>query len=190
MKRAIPGLALVGLLILTAVASLALNAQTPPGATRPPLVRPKAKGTERDPAVNAPEVAPGTRVPGDPGRPYLRRPRVSELAESVELREPTEQEAAATALGRIGMPAVPALIQVLRHRDPAVRKQAALVLARIGPEAFEAVPELTATLDDTDESVRKAAARALGQIGPAAAEAVPALMRSLVQPTPLPPGRR
>ena len=106
------------------------------------------------------------------------------------LREPTEQEIAAAALGRIGRAAVPSLIQALGHRDPEVREQAALVLARIGPDAHNAVPELTAALDDDNTAVRKAAARALGQIGPAADAAVPALMRALVQPRPVPPDRR
>lgn len=124
----------------------------------------------------APEVRTTLRVPAD------ELPRV-------EFRQPTEQEAAATALGRIGRAAVPSLIQALRHRDPEVRRKAALVLARIGPQAEEAVPELTASLDDQNEEVRTAATRALGQIGPAAAEAVPALMRRLVEPRPIAPQR-
>src|SRR4051794_18394684 len=44
-----------------------------------------------------------------------------------EFRQPTEQETAAAALGRIGRAAVPSLIQTLRHRDPEIRRQAALV---------------------------------------------------------------
>lgn len=94
----------------------------------------------------------------------------------------TEQEVAAQALGRIGQPAVPMLMNALQHRDPHVRLQAAQVLAKIGPEAKAAVPILVAALDDQDPRVRRASARALGQIGPAAQDAVPALMRSLVQP--------
>ncbi len=107
----------------------------------------------------------------------------------VTFREVSEQEAAAQALGQIGKPAVPSLVQALRHRDPEVRRNAALVLARIGPPAAEAVPELIASLDDQEEGVRMAATRALGQIGPAAAPAVPALMRRLVEPRPLAPQR-
>ena len=106
-----------------------------------------------------------------------------------EFRQPTEQEVAAMALGRIGRAAVPELIQVLNNPDPEARQQAALVLARIGPDAEEAVPELTRMLDDEDEEVRKSAARALGQIGPAAALAVPALKRLLVPPKPFAPRR-
>jgi HEAT repeat protein len=112
--------------------------------------------------------------------------RANYQAESVRdpnaFPEATEQEIAAQALGRIGKPAVPMLMNALQHRDPHVRKQAAQVLAKIGPEANQAVPLLVAVLDDADPAVRRAATRALGQIGPAAQEAVPALMRSLVQP--------
>lgn len=99
----------------------------------------------------------------------------------------SEQQAAADALGRIGPPAVPQLIQALRNRDPLVRKEAAQVLARMGSDAREAVPDLMRLLDDEDETIRKTAARTLGRIGPDAAPAVPALMRTLLQPNPLPP---
>lgn len=141
-----------------------------------------------------------TRVPSSAATPRTvnkepvadRAPRVIQVGFNADsqatalppLREPTEQEVASAALARIGAPAVPSLIQGLRHQDPYVREQAALVLAKIGPEARAAVGELTAALDDEDSRVRKAASRALGQIGPAAGEAVPALMRSLMQPAP------
>lgn len=85
------------------------------------------------------------------------------------------------ALGRIGAPAVPHLIQAVRSPDPEVRHHAVETLSRIGPEAGEAVPDLVRALNDQDPLVRKTAARALGQIGPSAAEAVPALLRLLVE---------
>ena len=94
----------------------------------------------------------------------------------------TMREAAAVALGRIGEPAVPALVDALRSHDPEMRLQAADTLARIGPGASQAVPSLTELLEDEDIRVRKAAARALGQIGPKAAESVPSLMRALESP--------
>jgi hypothetical protein len=94
----------------------------------------------------------------------------------------TDQDAAENALGRIGAPAVPPLIDALSSVDPNVRKKAIEVLGRMGEDAAPAVPALTALLDDPDPAVRKAAARTLGQIGPDAKEAVPALMRNLFQP--------
>lgn len=87
------------------------------------------------------------------------------------------EQTAIDSLVRIGEPAVPELIKALRHGDPQVRFQAAVVLGRIGPDAEGAVPPLITTLNDTQPPVRKAAARALGQIGPNAAEAVQPLMR-------------
>lgn len=99
----------------------------------------------------------------------------------------TEQETAADALGRIGPPAVPALVEALKSPEADVRLKAVDVLARMGNDAKDATPDLIRLLDDPDERIRKAATRALGIIGPEAAPAVPALMRSLMQPEPLPP---
>jgi HEAT repeats len=99
----------------------------------------------------------------------------------------TEQETAADALGRIGAPAVPALMQALQSSDSDVRARAADVLGRMGSDARDAVPELIRLLDDPDERIRRIAARALGRIGPSAGEAVPGLMRSLFQNSPQPP---
>jgi hypothetical protein len=95
----------------------------------------------------------------------------------------TEQEAAAEALGRIGVAAVPALVESLQDPDAAARLKAVEVLGRMGADAKDAVPQLVRLLDDPDLNVRKAAARTLGRIGPAAQQAVPALMKSLLEPT-------
>jgi HEAT repeat protein len=103
------------------------------------------------------------------------------------LEHSTEQETAADALGHIGAPAVPALMQALQSSDVQVRVKAADVLGRMGADATDAVPELVRLLDDPDERVRKTAARALGRIGPAAQAAIPALLRSLFQSSPQPP---
>ena len=97
----------------------------------------------------------------------------------------TDQETAEVALGRIGAPAVPALIDTLQNPDPAVRRKAIEVLGRMGDDAAPAVPALTALLNDPDLGVRKAAARTLGQIGPEAQAAIPTLMRTLFGQPPL-----
>lgn len=91
------------------------------------------------------------------------------------------QSAAAAALAKMGLQAVPALIQVVRYdllED--VRIAAANVLGDIGPEAKGAVPALIQAIgDDEDSGVRFAAAYALGRMGSEAKEAVPALIQAL-----------
>ena len=89
---------------------------------------------------------------------------------------------AADSLGRIGEPAVPALIEYLQSQDIEERVRAAKILARIGPAAKKAVPFLVQLLRDPHEDVRRMAARALGQIGPEAADAVGPLVQLLREP--------
>lgn len=93
----------------------------------------------------------------------------------------TMRETAAAALGRIGKPAVPKLVEALKSSNPMLRHQAADTLARIGPSAADAVPALIDAMTDQDPLVRKACARALGQIGPDAADAVPMLIEMLME---------
>lgn len=81
-----------------------------------------------------------------------------------------------------GVEAVPALIPLLQHSDPTIRRNTARTLGRIGAGAMPAVPALIEQLDDADPMVRAHAADALGGIGPAAASAVPALVRCLKDP--------
>jgi len=83
------------------------------------------------------------------------------------------------ALGPIAKPAVPALIDLLKHQDAKIRATAALDLMWIGPEAQEAVPALVNCLDDQDMCVRFSATRCLRDIHMRPDLAVPALIRSL-----------
>ncbi|MBN2453282.1 MAG: HEAT repeat domain-containing protein, partial [Candidatus Omnitrophica bacterium] len=50
--------------------------------------------------------------------------------------------AAAEAIGKIGLPAVPALIQALKDKNYFIRDEAAEILGRIGPAAKAAVPAI------------------------------------------------
>jgi HEAT repeat protein len=81
------------------------------------------------------------------------------------------------ALGQIGSPAVPALLEALSKSHKQVRREAARALGRL--RAAAAVPALTKALDDADMKVRMAAAQALGSMGPEAREAVPGLIQAL-----------
>jgi HEAT repeat protein len=70
---------------------------------------------------------------------------------------------AAEALGKIGKPAVPALIAVLDHPDEGVRWKAAITLGEIGDE--RGIAPLIGLLSDRDRFVRSRAAFALARIG-------------------------
>ena len=92
---------------------------------------------------------------------------------------------AAYALGTVGAPAVPALIQTWQEalEDTASPgseaesfRHATYALSAIGEPA---VPALIDTLQDKNESIRVSAAYALGDIGSAAQEAVPSLTQAL-----------
>jgi hypothetical protein len=89
---------------------------------------------------------------------------------------------AAAALGRYGpaaKEAVPALIGVLKDKDPFVRVQATDTLAKIGPDAL---PALQAALSDSDPLTGMGAALALGHMGAAAKPVTAALVAKLRDP--------
>lgn len=172
------------LIVLAALAAAGCDTEPTPKPVRVPAITDLPQSeyistTERDLAsLSAPTPVPHV----------VYDPLIVPMTPAIQPFEQwTEQQAAADALGRIGAPAVPQLIDALRNRDPEVRKQAAEVLARMGADARAAVPDLVRLLDDEDLAIRKTAARTLGRIGPDAAEAVPALMRNLLQPEPQPP---
>lgn len=131
---------------------------------------------QRTPTISGALASPSDRLRTQPVSPPLRSWRDWGLGET-----------AADALGRIGQPAVPALIEQLRNPDLRMRRQAAEILARIGPEAELAVPALLQALNDPDPDLRKSAIRAIGQIGPAAAPAIPSLIHTLQQEASRPP---
>ena len=103
---------------------------------------------------------------------------------------PEARQAAATALGRIGPvaePAVPALIDVLRERSPDaffLRPAAATALGRIGQPVERVVSALTDALRSKprDTEIIEPAFRALGRIGPGSAPAIPTLLKTLESP--------
>ena len=80
--------------------------------------------------------------------------------------------AAARATGEIGPDAkegVPALVELLKASDPAVRWNAIWALGRIGPDAKSALPALHDALGDSEALNRGAAADSLRKV----AEQVP-----------------
>jgi len=141
-----------------------------PGGGKPVLTTTERRAGGRD--ADRGEVAPAS----------FEEPHPLPLPVAIKpLAEWTTEEISMDALGRIGAPAVPALVEVLRSGDAATRLKVVETLGRMGEDAKEAVPDLIRALDDSDAEVRKAAARTLGRIGPAAKEAVPALVRQLLE---------
>jgi hypothetical protein len=148
-----------------------------PESNVPEEIRQKLKASPvsavRPTDLNPPDAAPAISAQ-EPVRRFAVRP----------FEEWTMRETAAAALGRIGKPAVPKLVEALKSSNPMLRHQAADTLARIGPSAAAAVPALIDAMTDQDPLVRKACARALGQIGPDAADAVPMLIEMLLEDDP------
>lgn len=108
----------------------------------------------------------------------LLLPTLVKLLES--LSDTTDDaEEVAKCLAAAGEPAVPALINALKSRNPSVREYAALALSRMGSPARSAVPALIERFADEDATVARNAFGAIGGIGPDAKEAVPALIEVL-----------
>ncbi len=85
----------------------------------------------------------------------------------------------ACALGKIGVKAVPLLIEALEKSTGRYRAWVARVIGNIGPQAKDAVLSLVAASMDENKMVQAEAAEALGKIGPEAKKAIPALITAL-----------
>jgi len=85
------------------------------------------------------------------------------------------REASASALVRVGRPAVPPLVERLGAEEADLRQASAWVLGQIGDR--RTVPALAARLADLDQNVRAAAAEALARVG--GGEAAGALLAAL-----------
>ena len=86
---------------------------------------------------------------------------------------------AAQALAAVGAPALPALVEELRHAHWAVRSAAADILGSMGLQALPVVAALGQALEDESEWVRRNAAEALGNMGVHAVGAADALALAL-----------
>jgi HEAT repeat protein len=84
------------------------------------------------------------------------------------------------ALAALGKPAVPRLIDALKHEK--LRPQVAHILGHIGPDAAPAAEALAKVAASQDARAASEAALALAKIGPAAKAAVPQLSAALAKP--------
>lgn len=91
---------------------------------------------------------------------------------------PTQQAEAMTQLQQGGKAGVPVLAAILSDKsvDPALRCDAAEILAKLGPDASESGPVMVATLNDADPHVQAVCVAGLPKVGVSAETAVPLLM--------------
>ena len=80
---------------------------------------------------------------------------------------------------RIGPPAIPLLVELLRAQDVSFRRFAADACIDLVPDSAPIQPSLRRALRDEDSMVAGDAARALGALGPRASPSVPALVKTL-----------
>ena len=106
-------------------------------------------------------------------------PNVAALINDLQNPDPAVSGKANLELIRIGEPAIPPLIAMLKSEDARLRTLAATALWGMGEKGRTAAPVLAELLADQEISIRLAAAMALENMGPNAAPAVPALIRAL-----------
>jgi HEAT repeat protein/outer membrane protein assembly factor BamB len=80
---------------------------------------------------------------------------------------------------RIGPPAIPLLVDLLRHELVSIRRSAVDTLIDLAPYTESIQPALRRALRDEDWPVAGDAARALGQLGKRASPSLPALVKAL-----------
>ena len=80
---------------------------------------------------------------------------------------------------RIGPPAIPLLVDLLRHEQASFRRSALNELIDLAPDTESIQPALRRALGDADVIVAGDAARALGALGPRASPSVSALVKTL-----------
>ena len=80
---------------------------------------------------------------------------------------------------QIGPPAIPLLVELLRHEQVSFRRNAADALIDLAPDTERVQPALRRALRDEDSMVAGDAARALGALGPKASPSVSALVTTL-----------
>jgi HEAT repeat protein len=103
--------------------------------------------------------------------------QVTQFVQDLKSPNPSVLRSAVDGLAKIGLPAVPALMEALKNTDADVHANAEDALVKIG---LPAVPALIQALKrNADEEVPRRAADALGDMGAPAAAAVPALSQTL-----------
>jgi outer membrane protein assembly factor BamB/HEAT repeat protein len=128
-----------------------------------------------DPKVRA--TAEDTLVKGaERSLPMLKRFLTSD---NEELHQHTFE-----IIRQIGPPAIPLLVELLRHKQDSFRRFAADALIDLAPDTESIQPVLRQALTDEDSNVVGDAARALGALGNKASPSVQALVKTLSHDNP------
>lgn len=150
-------------------------AQSPP--SRPPQRSNLSRNSVRDWAdrvlAGDPKVRAGAEAALVKNRslPLLRRFLASD---NEDLHEQTFE-----IIRQMGPPAIPLLVELLRHQQVSFRRFAADALIDLTPDTESIQPALRRALRDEDSMVVADAARALGALNNRASPSVPALIRAL-----------
>ena len=131
--------------------------------------------TARDPKVRA--IAEASLVKGAGRSLPLLRQLLTRGDEDLDLRT-------FEIIRRIGPPAIPLLVELLRDEEVSFRRSAADSLIDLAPETERIQPALREALNDEDSAVAGDAARALGALGSKASPSVRALVATLSHPDP------
>jgi outer membrane protein assembly factor BamB len=123
-----------------------------------------------DPKVRA--IAEATLVKGAARSLPLLRRLLNRGDEDLELRT-------FEIIRRVGPPAIPLLVELLRHEQVSFRRNAADCLIDLPPDTERIQAALRRALRDEDATVAGDAARALGALGPKASPSVRALITTL-----------
>ena len=100
-------------------------------------------------------------------------------ANRLTAKDPKVRATAEATLRRIGPPAIPVLVDLLRDGRVSVRRTAVDALIDLAPHTESIQPALRRALSDADPMVAGDAARALGALGPRASPSVAALVKTL-----------
>lgn len=133
---------------------------------------------------------PGTAFKPDPApRPPLQA-GAAEIADLVRDLAATDlgvrwhASASLSNMGPNASPAIPALVEQMRHPDPSVRTEVLRIMHAIRKDLRFALPAIVVAVGDPNRDVRFQAARLLAEIAPEeAAPAVPVLMKVLTAPS-------
>ena len=101
------------------------------------------------------------------------------LKQFLNLRDEDLQLKTFEIIRRIGPPAIPLLVDLLRHELVSIRRSAADALIDLAPYTESIQPALRRALRDADPEVAGDAARALGALGKKASPSIRALVKAL-----------